>query len=60
MNGDTLVVLMGNQVAGYLTRLADRRLRFDYDADYRARPEFRARARNSGARTTGGVSGGRG
>lgn len=39
MSLDTLVVLMGDQVAGTLVRLADRRLRFDYDRAYRDRPD---------------------
>jgi serine/threonine-protein kinase HipA len=36
---DTLVVLLDNAVAGTLTRLRGGRLRFDYDDDYRSRPD---------------------
>jgi len=39
MKGDVLVVLMGNEVAGTLTRQRDRRLRFDYDPAYRAQAD---------------------
>lgn len=36
---DTLVVLMEDVIAGVVTRLAGGRLRFDYEEEYRARPE---------------------
>jgi serine/threonine-protein kinase HipA len=36
---DTLSVLIGDSLAGTLTRLAGGRLRFDYDEDYRAKRE---------------------
>lgn len=36
--GDVLAVLIGGDLAGTLTRLRGGRLRFDYDAGYRARP----------------------
>ncbi len=36
---DTLVVLMGTEVAGTLTRIANNLLRFEYDAAYAALPE---------------------
>ncbi|HEX9968511.1 MAG TPA: type II toxin-antitoxin system HipA family toxin, partial [Acidimicrobiales bacterium] len=39
MSVDALVVLMGDEVAGTLVRLADRRLRFDYDSAYRESPD---------------------
>lgn len=35
MSGDTLAVMMGDEVAGRLTRLRGGRLRFDYDEAYR-------------------------
>jgi serine/threonine-protein kinase HipA len=35
---DALVVLLGDAVAGTVTRLKGGRLRFDYDDDYRSRP----------------------
>jgi len=35
---DSLVVLLGDEVVGILTRLSRDRLRFDYDGTYRTRP----------------------
>ncbi|MGH3305158.1 MAG: type II toxin-antitoxin system HipA family toxin [Streptosporangiaceae bacterium] len=35
----TLVVILGNVIAGKVTRLAGGRLRFDYDETYRSRPD---------------------
>ena len=36
---DSLVVLVGDAIAGTVTRLRGERLRFDYDDEYRGRAE---------------------